>query len=92
MHEFLSSRDAVTYIGRSDFTLRWWRAQGMGPPYYRQNRSISYSRADLDAYLEERRVDGAALRREPAPQPDPRHRRRRPKAITTRRRPRRRGR
>jgi hypothetical protein len=71
MHEFLSSRDAAKYIGKSEFTLRWWRTQHLGPPYYRQNRSISYSRLDLDEYLEAHRCGGPILKVEPEPPPPP---------------------
>jgi hypothetical protein len=51
MPDLLSSRDAARYLGKSEFTIRWWRTRNMGPPYYRVNRSISYSRVDLDQYL-----------------------------------------
>ena len=83
MHEFLSSRNAAKYIGKSEFTLRWWRTRDMGPPYYRQNRSISYSRADLDEYLEARRCVTAAVKSEP--QPKPPHSGRQPKSVVRRR-------
>jgi hypothetical protein len=51
----LSAHDAARYIGRSEITVRQWRSRGLGPPYIRQGRSISYLKADLDQYLEERR-------------------------------------
>src|ERR1051326_9153737 len=72
----LSARDAARYIGRSEITLRQWRSRGMGPPYIRQGRSISYLKSDLDRYLEEHRC-GDTPKAERAPQLEaPRLRRR----------------
>src|SRR5437764_11618462 len=78
----LSSRDAARYIAKSEITLRQWRTRGMGPPYIRQGRSISYLKSDLDRYLEEHRCGGGP-RAEPAPQPEeaPRLRRRSKRLI-----------
>src|SRR5437879_1135689 len=74
----LSSHDAAPYIGRSEITLRQWRGRGLGPPYIRQGRSISYLKSDLDQYLAEHRCGGAP--KAPAePQPEPPRSRRRVK-------------
>jgi hypothetical protein len=54
----LSSPDAGKYIGKSEETMRQWRRRGLGPPYLRQGRSISYLKSDLDQYLQACRCGG----------------------------------
>jgi predicted DNA-binding transcriptional regulator AlpA len=87
----LSARDAARYIGKSEITVRQWRSRGMGPPYIRQGRSISYLKSDLDQYLEEHRCGGSAPKAQPEPQPQlPRSRRQmKPPTRKNRRRPKR---
>ncbi len=38
-------------------TLRYWRANGEGPPYHRLGRSIRYRLSDVEAWLEENKVE-----------------------------------
>jgi hypothetical protein len=48
--------DAANYLGVSAAALRAWRARGDGPAYYKLSKSVRYRLADLDAWLERRRV------------------------------------
>ena len=38
-------------------TLRNWRFQGTGPPYFKIGRSVRYRLNDILAFMEERRID-----------------------------------
>ncbi len=55
--------EAARYIGMSCMYLRISRCEGHrqgrtpGPPYYKIGRSVRYDLADLDRWLEQRRVD-----------------------------------
>src|SRR3981189_394715 len=75
----LTSPEAAAYIGRTESTMRQWRMRGMGPPFIRQNRSISYLKEDLDQYLAEHRCGGSTPRTEPEPAPS---RSRHPRRLT----------
>lgn len=59
-HNFMTAEDAARYLGKSPFTLQWWRSKSRGPAYTRSGRQILYRRADLDAWLERQRVDPEA--------------------------------
>jgi hypothetical protein len=67
--ELFDEHPAAEYIGMSVHFLRAGRLHGVvgnrtpPPAYYRIGRSIKYSRADLDAWLAERRVARAAKER-----------------------------
>ena len=60
--EFLDENAAAAYIGMSVAFLRAARCRGQvgnatpPPPYLKLGRSIKYERADLEAWLAERRV------------------------------------
>lgn len=57
--QLLSERDVSLETGIPAGTLRYWRARGLGPPYIRLGtRSPRYVRADVQAWLERRRVGG----------------------------------
>jgi len=54
----MNTVEAADYISVAPETLRSWRDKGDGPIYVKLGkRRIGYLRADLDAYLMERRVD-----------------------------------
>ncbi|MGO4440303.1 helix-turn-helix domain-containing protein [Rhizobium sp. RAF56] len=55
----MTSKEAAEYLRRSIVTLERWRHEKKGPPYVRQYGRVYYLRADLDAYIEARRVRGA---------------------------------
>lgn len=47
---------AAEQLGVSVHTLRMWRHRGRGPVYSKLGRRVLYLRPDLDAYLEQCRV------------------------------------
>lgn len=59
----LKEQDAATYIGYSVAFLRQSRSEGHrngrtpAPPFIKVGRSVRYLRKDLDAWLEENRVE-----------------------------------
>ena len=65
--QFLAEPEAAKYIGMSRAFLRLSRCEGEvgkrtpGPPFYRIGRTIRYKRADLDAWIEEYRVEASAV-------------------------------
>lgn len=55
--ELLSSADAAAYLGLSPDSLTVMRCRGsVTIPYYKVGRRVMYDRAELDAWLEDRRV------------------------------------
>lgn len=66
--ELLTEGAAADYIGMSVSFLRMARSRGVlgnrtpPPPHFELGRTIRYNRADLDAWLDGRRVDPAARR------------------------------
>lgn len=58
--EFCGAVDAAVYLKVSVATLESWRAESVGPAYYRVGRSIRYTYADLDSWLSAQRVDPSA--------------------------------
>lgn len=55
--------DAAAYLAMSRAWLRKVRGQNRGPAYLRIGRSIRYRVADLDAWLDQHRVDTRDSRR-----------------------------
>jgi hypothetical protein len=53
----VAESDAASYLGFSPAALRVWRRERRGPAFIRQNRSIRYLVADLDAWLTAHRVE-----------------------------------
>lgn len=52
----ISPKDAAKYLencGRpvESSTMAWWRSRGIGPVYYKVMGRISYSKSDLDNFL-----------------------------------------
>ncbi|MHB1926716.1 MAG: helix-turn-helix domain-containing protein [Leptospirillum sp.] len=57
INRLLSNGEAAEFLGLSPDTLPRWRWAGVGPSYLRVGRSIKYRRADLEAFLNESRVN-----------------------------------
>jgi len=53
----MDTRDAARYLGVAYQTLNLWRVEDRGPAYLRLGRLVRYRQADLDAWLEARRVE-----------------------------------
>jgi predicted DNA-binding transcriptional regulator AlpA len=54
----IPEKEAAPYIGMSTMFLRISRMRGDGPPYLKIGRSVRYDTADLDRWLESKRVEG----------------------------------
>lgn len=48
---------AAEYLGNSYNTLTVWASQKKSPPFYKNGKRAMYKVADLDAFLESRRVE-----------------------------------
>jgi predicted DNA-binding transcriptional regulator AlpA len=65
----LTEVEAAAYICMSVAFLRMSRCRGVlsnhtpPPPYLKLGKTVRYNRADLDRWLEDRRVDPSARRR-----------------------------
>ncbi|MHB8368812.1 MAG: helix-turn-helix domain-containing protein [Leptospirales bacterium] len=57
INKLLTNGEAAEYLGMSPDTLPRWRWAGIGPAYLKVGRSIKYRRADLEAFLNESRVN-----------------------------------
>lgn len=53
--EMLKEADAADMLCQSVRTLQKWRVSGAGPQFFKFGRSVRYSRADLSAWIAERR-------------------------------------
>lgn len=51
----LSTRQAAQYLGLAESTLEKARLTGEGAPFLKLGRAVRYDRADLDAWLADRR-------------------------------------
>jgi hypothetical protein len=45
--EFLTTEEAAKRLKRSAKTLEYWRMAGLGPPFYRQQRSVRYLASEI---------------------------------------------
>lgn len=52
----MDERVAATRLGVSVHTMRAWRCQGKGPVYARIGRRCVYFAADLEAFIEQCRI------------------------------------
>lgn len=52
----LPRREAAEYLGNTYNTLTVWASQKKGPPFYKTGKKCLYKVADLDAFMESRRV------------------------------------
>ncbi len=60
----LTSKEAADYLNLKPKTLAEWRLAKTGPPYVKlgdgRNARVMYVRAEIVAWLRERRVDGGS--------------------------------
>ncbi len=54
--ENMKDNEAAMYLGVKAGTLRNWRVNGTGPVFSKIGRSIVYSKADLDNFLNTHKV------------------------------------
>ena len=57
MTPLMSIKEAADYLRLPKRTLDLWREKRRGPRYYRVEGRVSYSAADLDAWLKARVVE-----------------------------------
>jgi len=55
----LDERAAAQRLACSVALLRKWRLYGGGPRYHRLGRLVRYSEADLETFIQQRRVEAA---------------------------------
>jgi hypothetical protein len=48
--EFLTTEESAKRLKRSAKTLEYWRTAGLGPPFYRQQRSVCYLASEILAW------------------------------------------
>ena len=53
----MKQKEAAAYLRCSQYTLRNYRLNGVGPAFHRVGLSPRYLREDLDAWLAKSRVD-----------------------------------
>jgi len=53
---WIDEKEASQIMGVAVQTLRNWRFQGTGPPYFKIGRSVRYRLNEILAFMEERRV------------------------------------
>jgi predicted DNA-binding transcriptional regulator AlpA len=59
MRRLLKSREMAEVFGLTDNTLRIWRMNGTGPPFYRVGgKAVRYSEEKVREWLEEREKEG----------------------------------
>lgn len=56
----LNTTDAAEYLGLAVSTLETWRSKGTGPHFIKCGAKVWYLVADLDAYMQGRRVQSTA--------------------------------
>jgi excisionase family DNA binding protein len=57
----LNRLEAAEYLGTTYNTLTVWASQKKGPPFYKTGKKCLYRVADLDIFLESRRVSFASV-------------------------------
>lgn len=50
--DILTLSQAAAMVGRSDWTFRAWRSNGIGPPAYWHGRSLIYLRHEVEEWAE----------------------------------------
>jgi len=64
----ITERQAAEVLGWSKATMRLYRRKGRGPTFYKIGRRVLYRPADLDDFVETRRVEQLNKIHEPASQ------------------------
>lgn len=58
--QFLDTAQAAHLIGYSKSTLEWWRMEKRCLPFYKIAGRVRYRKSDLDAFMENGRVETQA--------------------------------
>lgn len=54
--EVMREKEAAKYLGLTSNTLRQWRVRGVGPVYSKTGSVVTYSKKDLDLYLQKAKI------------------------------------
>ncbi|MFV1359590.1 helix-turn-helix transcriptional regulator [Mycolicibacterium fortuitum] len=54
--ELIDIETAAKMTGQCVSTMRWWKAQGVGPKAAKIGRRVMYRRADVEAWINEQFV------------------------------------
>ena len=57
MSQVFDEKEAARVLGVAIQTLRNWRHKRKGPAYHKIGKAVRYRMADLEAYLQECRID-----------------------------------
>jgi predicted DNA-binding transcriptional regulator AlpA len=55
--QYIKDIEAAEYLGLAVQTLRNWRCSMTGPKYVKAGKAVRYSIDDLNAYMQQRKVD-----------------------------------
>lgn len=55
-YKWLTDHEVAKLLGRSTDTVRWWRLDKKGPPYYRMAGRIRYRLDEVEAWLVATRI------------------------------------
>ncbi|MGH3833185.1 MAG: helix-turn-helix transcriptional regulator [Pseudonocardiaceae bacterium] len=58
--DLLTETETAERLRRSPETLRYWRWRSEGPPSFKIGRRVMYDAADLNAWIEAQKTNGAA--------------------------------
>ena len=54
----LKSRELAELLGFQESTLRQWRTEGIGPPYFRLGNRVRYDASEVGSWMAAHQVDG----------------------------------
>lgn len=52
---FITTAELAEWLRTSPATVRYWRSIGTGPPSYKVGRRVIYDRAEVDAWIDQKR-------------------------------------
>ncbi|HYT88107.1 MAG TPA: helix-turn-helix domain-containing protein [Gemmataceae bacterium] len=55
MPEMFTVKETAMYLNVPVATLRWWRAQGTGPPAAKLGKHLRYDKDELDQWIAEQK-------------------------------------
>lgn len=67
--DLLTPAEAAQIMRASEKTLAQWRSQRKGPPFVKMSGRIHYLRSDIEAWIDEHRVNPADVESYPSIRP-----------------------
>lgn len=59
LHDYMTTEEVADYCRTSPETVRWWHKVGKGPHSFKVGRRRLYARADVEAWMQAHRSEGA---------------------------------